>query len=135
MRILIVEDDFACRRLLQRCLAMHGECDVAVNGIEAVDAFKAALEEGQPYDLICLDIMMPKMDGHEALAAVREIESAHGIGGHDGVRVIMTTSLETSKHVMGAFREGCEVYLVKPIEKRKLLEVIERLDFFSAKVS
>ena len=134
MRVLIVEDDFACRRFLQRCLALHGESDVAVNGIEAVDAFKAALQEGQPYDLICLDIMMPKMDGHEALAAIREIENAQGIGGHDGVKVIMTTAIETSKHVMGAFREGCEAYLVKPIEKRKLLLKIEDLGFALSEV-
>ena len=78
--------------------------------------------------------MMPHMDGHEVLTAIREFEAAKGIGGLDGVRVIMTTALETSKHVMGAFREGCEAYLGKPIEKRKLLETIEGLEFFSAGV-
>ncbi len=96
--------------------------------------YNAALQERQPYDLICLDIMMPKMDVHEALAAIREIENAQGIGGHDGVKVIMTTAIETSKHVMGAFREGCEAYLVKPIEKRKLLQEIEDLGFALSEV-
>ena len=134
MRILIVEDDFAARRLLQRCLAAHGECDVAVNGIEAVNAFKTAMQENRPYDLICLDIMMPQMDGHAALTAIRAEEGRHGIGGHDGVKVIMTTALMESDQVMGAFREGCEAYLVKPIDTRKLLEEIEDLGLVLSKV-
>lgn len=134
MRILIVEDDFVCRQLLQRCLAAQGECDVAVNGIEAVDAFKSALQGNEPYDLICLDIMMPHMNGHEALTAIREIEAAQGIAGLDGIKVIMTTSMKESVDVWGAFREGCEAYLVKPIEKRKLLEEIEKLGFVLSKV-
>lgn len=134
MRCLIVEDDFACRKLLQRCLSGHGNCDIAVNGIEAVEAFKDALEEGQPYDLICLDIMMPQMDGHQALEAIRQVETEYGIGGFDVVKVIMTTALGDSKNVMESFREGCEAYIVKPIEKQKLLDEIGKLGLISAKV-
>ncbi|MCH8194088.1 MAG: response regulator [Planctomycetes bacterium] len=134
MRILIVEDDFAGRRLLQKILSVHGECDIAVDGIEAVDAFKTALQENRPYDLICLDIMMLHMNGHEALTAIRAAEKALGIGGHEGVKVIMTTALKESAHVMEAFREGCEAYLVKPIDKRRLLEEIEKLGFALSKV-
>ena len=134
MRILIVEDNFTCRSFLLRYLAPHGECDIAVNGIEAVDAFKTALQENQPYDLICLDIMMPQMNGHEALAAIRATENALGIGGHDGVKVIMTTSVNESAHIMEAFREGCEAYLVKPVDEVKLLAEIEKLGFALSKV-
>jgi len=50
MRTLIVEDDFTSRLLLQTFLAKYGECHVAVNGKEAVAAFKAAEESGQYYD-------------------------------------------------------------------------------------
>lgn len=117
MKCLIVEDDFAARRLLQRYLSGYGDCDVAVDGNEAVEAFSQATDEKEPYDLICLDIMMPNMDGHEALKAIRQIESDHGINGLDGVKVIMTTALGDSKNVMGSFREGCEAYIVKPVEK------------------
>ena len=127
MNILIVEDDFAYRRLLQRCLAGYGDCDVAINGIDAVDVFKVALDEGHPYDLICLDIMMPNMDGRQALKVIRQIESEHRINGLDGVKMIMTTALGNSKNVMGAFREGCEAYIVKPVEKDKLFQEMENL--------
>ncbi len=131
MKCLIVEDDFAARKLLQRYFSGYGDCDVATDGIEAVDAFKEALDEGQPYDLICLDVMMPRMDGHQALEAIRQVETECGIGGLDGVKVIMTTALGDSKNVMGAFREGCEAYIIKPVEKQKLLKEIEGLGLIS----
>jgi hypothetical protein len=50
MRILIVEDDLASRRLLKTLLFKYGDCDIAVNGEEAVESFRLALEEGAPYD-------------------------------------------------------------------------------------
>ncbi len=134
MRILIVEDDGPGQRLLMRYLSAHGECDIAANGVQAVDAFKAAIQEKRPHDLICLDITMPYMNGHEALAAIRAEENALGIGGHDGVKVIMITSTNESAHITEAFREGCEAYLVKPIDKVKLIEEIEKLGFALSKV-
>ena len=131
MKCLIVEDDFAARRLLQRYLSGYGDCDIAVDGNEAVEAFRQATDEKEPYELICLDIMMPNMDGREALKLIRQIENEHGIGGLDGVKVIMTTALDDSKNVMESFREGCEAYLVKPVERKKLLAEIEKLGLIS----
>ena len=127
MKCLIVEDDFPARKLLQVYLSDYGDCFVAANGREAVEAVRQALEEGQPYDMICLDIMMPEMDGHQALEAIRRIESEHGIAGLDGVKVIMTTVLDNSENIMGAFRSGCDVYIVKPVRKERLLEKMEGL--------
>ena len=131
LKILIVEDDFTCRKLLQTFLSEYGDCFVAINGYEAVEAVREALDEGQLYDLVCLDIMMPEMDGHEALEAIRQIENEHGIAGLDGVKVIMTTALGDSKNVIGAFRTGCEAYIVKPVSKEKLLEEMEKLGLFN----
>jgi two-component system, chemotaxis family, chemotaxis protein CheY len=127
MKCLVVEDDFAARRLLQILLSEYGLCLVATNGREAVEAFKQALDEDDPYDFICLDIMMPEMDGHQTLKAIRQIEAEHGIQGLDGVKVVMTTALKDPDNVFGAFREGCEAYLVKPVKKVKLIEVMDQL--------
>ncbi len=121
-RFLIVDDDPICRELLRVMLARHGRCDLAVDGREAVEAVRLALEDGRPYDLICLDIMMPGLSGHETLLAVRQIEEDRGRTGSDGVRVIMTTALCDSKHCIRAFREGCESYLTKPIRAEELFE-------------
>jgi two-component system, chemotaxis family, chemotaxis protein CheY len=133
MKCLIVEDDFVGRKLMQKYLSDYGECDVAVDGEEAVEAFKLAIENKLPYDLICLDIMMPNMNGHEVLSTIREIEIWHGINGLDGVKVIMTTALGDSENVMGSFREGCEAYIVKPVRKDALLAEIEKLGLSLAK--
>ncbi|HEW78806.1 MAG TPA: response regulator [Phycisphaerales bacterium] len=127
MKTLIVEDDFACRKALQIFLSKYGDCFIAVNGCEAVEAVQEALDEGQPYDLICLDIMMPEMDGHEALQAIRKMENERGINGLDGVKVIMVTVKNDFENIMEAFRASCEAYVVKPVREEILLEEIKKL--------
>ena len=74
MRILIVEDDLASRKIMLKILSKYGECDVTVDGLEAVDAFMLAQKENKPYDLVCLDIMMPKLDGVNVLKVIRSLE-------------------------------------------------------------
>jgi len=127
LKILVVEDDFTSRKVMCGMLNPYGDCDIAVNGKEAVRAFKEALDHGKKYDLICLDIMMPEMDGQDALKEIRRIERERNIIGSDSVKIIMTTALSDSKSLMHAFREQCEAYIVKPIRKEKLLEQLHLL--------
>jgi two-component system chemotaxis response regulator CheY len=124
MRVLVVEDDFISRKLLTTLLGHYGSCDVAVDGVEAVSAFKMALAEGAPYDLICLDIMMPNMDGQEALKEIRAIEKEKG----GEVKVIMVTALDDPKNVVESLYEGgAASYIVKPIDKKKLIDEVKKL--------
>jgi two-component system chemotaxis response regulator CheY len=127
MRILVVEDDFISRRLLCRFLEPVGECDVAINGQEALTAVEHALRADEHYDLICLDIMMPEMDGHDALKKIRELEIAEGHALGSGAKIIMTTSLEDKENILSAFKSSADGYVVKPIEKKKLLSTLEEL--------
>jgi two-component system, chemotaxis family, chemotaxis protein CheY len=127
MRTLVVEDDFTSRLLLQKLLAPYGEIHVAANGKEALEAFRAARKEKCAYDLICLDIMMPEMNGQSALKEMRMIEEGEGIPVGRGAKILMTTALKDPKNVMTAFLEMCDGYLVKPIEKGKLLEHLKEL--------
>ncbi len=123
MKTLIVEDDFLARSLLSTVLAEYGVCHVAVNGEEALAAVVRGFEEKNPYDLICLDIMMPVMDGQQALQEIRKIEEKIGIMGIDATKVIMITAVDDSKNIMKAFRQGqCEAYLTKPLDREKLLK-------------
>jgi two-component system chemotaxis response regulator CheY len=127
LKILIVEDDFYTRRLLQRILSPFGECDIAVNGEEALEAYRNSLDEEFAYDLICLDILMPVLDGQETLKQIREMEEYREIYGADGVKIIMVTVLDDNKNILQAFRTGCEGYITKPIDKNKLSAKIEEL--------
>jgi two-component system chemotaxis response regulator CheY len=128
MRILIVEDDFVGRKLLQRLLMEYGDCDVAVDGVEAVEAFDLAWSAGQPYDVMFLDIMMPNMSGHEALQLIREKESERGISSSREVKVVMTSALDDLKSVTQSFFQGgASAYLVKPIDRDKVVEELHKL--------
>jgi two-component system chemotaxis response regulator CheY len=121
MRVLLVEDDFSSRLVLQTFLSKHGECHVAVNGKEAVDAFRSALEHGERYHLICMDIMMPELDGRQALRQIRDLEEKFGILSATGAKIIMTTAVNDVKEVGRCFHELCDSYLVKPIDLATLL--------------
>ncbi len=127
MRILIVEDDLTSRRFLQKFLLQYGDCDVVVDGMEALDAFLYSLKADTPYSLICLDIMMPKIDGLKVLKTIRELEIQKGILPADKAKVIMTTALNSSDLVQKAFELGCEGFAAKPLDTEKLVEVMKKL--------
>ncbi len=126
MRILIVEDDLTSRELLREFLEPYGSCDFAGDGRIAIDAFNAALKSG-PYDLICMDIMMPNVDGQTALKEIREIEGREGIEKSREVKVIMTTALCDPKSITEAFYSGgASSYIVKPINQEQLYEKLRK---------
>jgi two-component system, chemotaxis family, chemotaxis protein CheY len=124
MKTLIVEDDFITRSVLLKTMITSGACDVAVNGEEAIQAFETALNNGVPYDLVCLDIMLPGIRGTEVLKALRQIEEWRGVDGVHGVKVIVTTSLEDPGTLFSVFRAGCEAYLVKPFSRRAIINTV-----------
>jgi len=127
MKTLIVEDDFTSRILLQKFLAPYGESHVAINGVEAVAAFSTALFSDDPYDLVCLDIMMPEKDGQATLKDIRAIEESKGTLLGDGVKIIMVTALSSMDEKITAFKEACDAYLVKPVDRNKLINLLSTL--------
>lgn len=123
-KILVVDDDFVNRLVLQKMCEEFGEVHVAVNGKEALVAIRLAFDEDKPYNVICLDLMMPEMDGHDALCAIRDMEEELHITEEQRPKILMTTALDDSANVMKAFRGQCDGYLVKPIDKDKLADYI-----------
>lgn len=128
MRILIAEDDMVSRRFLFEFLSGYGECDMAADGLEALEAFLRSLRDNKPYDLICLDIMMPKVDGVKALKHIRDLEIRRGILPEKRVRIIMTTALAKSQLVQKAFEIGCDAYAAKPVVTAGFIDILKKLD-------
>lgn len=129
MKALVVEDDFASRKLLQKILTPYGEVDIAVNGLEAIEAFTKSLESDAPYDLICMDIMMPEMDGQTALKRIRAIERERSVPSIRESKVIMTTALDDPKNVVEAYyKGGATSYVPKPIDRAMLLHLLKNLN-------
>lgn len=132
MKFLVVEDDYISRIVLQKMLSPYGNCEVAANGKEAVQAFSISVSEGEPYDLICLDIMMPEMNGKEALKLIRQKEKEMNTKPREETAIIMVTALDTPKDVIESYyKGGCNSYIVKPIEKQKLINVLKELKLIS----
>lgn len=127
MRILIAEDDYVSRKFLYKFMSQFGECDITVDGMEAIEVFLMALDEQHYYDLICLDIMMPEVDGIKALKTIRKLEEERKVPKEKIAKVIMTTALNDPKGIFETFDLGSEAYAVKPIDTDKLIDVMKRL--------
>ena len=127
MRILLAEDDYASRKFGISFLSKYGEVDATVDGEEAVAAFEFAAEDGEYYDLICLD-MMPGTDGIEALYRIRESEKRLKIPEDKCPKIIMVSALSDMNYVDGAFELGCDGYANKPLDTDKMEEVLRKLE-------
>jgi len=118
MRCLVAEDDATSRMLLQKFLSKFGECDIAVDGKEAVQTVNAARQAKRSYDLVCMDLHMPVMNGQDAIREIREQESAAGV--LRPAKIIVTTAQTDMGSITMALLGKCNAYLMKPIDTGKL---------------
>ncbi len=127
MKILIAEDDRISRTFMEKFMSKYGDCDVAVDGMEALDMFMDSVKKKQPYDLACLDIMMPKVDGLKLLKVIRTLENQHDVPAEKRLKIIMMTALADVDYVDQAFKLGCDAYAPKPVDTKKVIEVLQNL--------
>jgi len=127
MRVLIAEDDLVSRIVISKLMKAYGECDITVDGIQVIEAFVTGLDSGKPYDLICLDVMMPKVDGIMALRTIRELEEKKKIEVSKRAKIIVTTALGKTDYVMSAFKTDMEVYVSKPLGINDMEEAMKKL--------
>ena len=118
MKSLVAEDDATNRKLLHAFLSRYGTCDVALDGKQAVDAVSLARQNRQSYDLVCMDLRMPVMDGQEAIREIRKQEVAASVA--KPAKIIVTTVHTDMVDITTALLGRCNAYLVKPIEIAKL---------------
>lgn len=107
-KLLVVDDEFRIRELIKKYAVYEGhEVDEAEDGEEAVKKCKA-----NTYDLIILDIMMPKVDGFETAAAIRRFSSTP---------IIMLSAKGEEYDRLSGFEAGVDDYVVKPFSPKELM--------------
>lgn len=127
MRMLVMEDEFISRNVLTEILQPYGTVDTAENGRQAVEKFELAVRTKNPYDIVFLDIMVPEITGQEVLEQIRSIEKQSGVSSLSGTKVVMTTALGDFTNVKTAFKHQCEAYLIKPIDREKVISTLQGL--------
>jgi two-component system, chemotaxis family, chemotaxis protein CheY len=127
MRCLIVEDNGLARDMLSLFLTEYAEIETAANGLDAVARFREGLAAQSPFQLVLLDIVMPGMDGQQALKMMRQAEKANGVAAERKAVIIMTTALQSQENMVDALWDGdCTDYLVKPVTRTDLLRMLNR---------
>lgn len=129
MRILVMEDDFTSATVLQKIMSEYGEVIVAGDGREAVNIYFDYASKNQRFDLICLDIMVPEIDGQEVLKIIRNHETENGMNNLKlRAKIVMITALNDIDNLMSSFREQCEGYIIKPFSREKINKTLSQLD-------
>lgn len=136
LRALIVDDDPVSKRFLAEILAPYAACDLAANGRQGLDAFGRALAERRPYDVILLDVLMPGMDGLQALEGMRHLERQQGVGLADAAKVIMVSASDDSRNVYRAFFQGQAMsFLSKPFSGDSVLDELRKFDIIDSEAN
>lgn len=124
MKALIVDDVEINRELLAIFLEGRAMVQFAGNGEDALELVGNALKADAHFDLICMDIVMPGMDGHETLKKIRELEA-----GFEGVRAVafMVTGSSCPNDMFDALVHGdCDDYLTKPLMQKNFCDLLSK---------
>jgi CheY-like chemotaxis protein len=119
-RLLVVEDSESSRAAI--CEHLRDEqfdFDEAENGGVGVDKFKAS-----QYDLVLMDIRMPKMDGYEAIRRIRQWEQSRGLA---RTPIIAFTASSFEEDVKRAIDSGADLHVAKPVKREALAAAIRSL--------
>ena len=129
MRVMIVDDEFVSRNKLQKIMEPFGKCDLFEGGRESVDAFRKCHAEGEPYQLLLLDVSLPDMDGTQVLHEVRKIEKDREIPRENRVKVVMVTAHSDKDTIITSIQAGCDSFIRKPFDSELIFGKLEKLGF------
>lgn len=127
MKILIVDDELVSREKMKKIMSSYGECQAVENGSDALEIFKTALDQKEPFELLTIDISMPDIDGTEVLFSVRKLENDFLIPKPNQSKTIMVTSSSDKDTIITCIQAGCNEYIVKPFDKGVINKKLAKL--------
>jgi CheY-like chemotaxis protein len=127
--VLLVEDDPGDVLMTQEAFAdhkVHNRLHVVSDGVEAMAFLRkeGSYADVPTPDLILLDLNLPKMDGREVLAAIKEDEKLRSIP------VVILTTSEAEEDVLRSYSLHANAYVTKPVDFERFIEVVRRIDDF-----
>ncbi|MCF6248184.1 MAG: HDOD domain-containing protein [Desulfobacula sp.] len=129
MKILVIDDEQISRKVLLKLLAGIGDCTAVDDSLKGLKLATVALQKKKPYDLITMDISMPKMDGLQLLGAIRKKEKSLKIEKVDRMKIVMVTSRMNIFTIKDCIKLGCDGYLSKPVNKYQLMGTLGKMGF------
>lgn len=126
-RFLIVDDDNLSCKILAEFMSEFAACDTAANGKIGYELFEKAIVDGQPYDLICSDVVMPDYNGHEMVRDIRSREESLPIADYIRTLIFMISSSGSTKDIAQAILDNsCDDYIVKPFRSETLKAMLTK---------
>ncbi|MFP4391723.1 MAG: response regulator [Desulfohalobiaceae bacterium] len=126
IRILIVEDSASVQKRFVSILGVFAECHLAHNGQEAVHMYKRFHQQGQGFDLVLMDVIMPVMDGLSAVQKIREYET--GLEDCQEAKILIISTVQDPDKILQAqFDCGADGYITKPFARDTLLGTLKNL--------
>ncbi|MCR5144290.1 MAG: response regulator [Lachnospiraceae bacterium] len=123
MKILLAEDDYNSSKYLISILEKYGDCDIAVDGQEAVDMYKYAAEDGLAYDFLLIDLIMPKIQGYIVTEEIRKFEEKNELA--PSFVTLMTVLTEPDKDLDS--HPLFNAFLMKPVQLEQLESILNEI--------
>lgn len=118
LRLLVVDDESSNQLIASLMLQYAGhEVLCCANGQEAI---RLLLEQAEPFDAVFMDVVMPVMDGLEAIRRLRAGPRTRDLP------IVCVSAKATDRDVAEAMAAGCDAYLTKPYQRQQLIEALDR---------
>jgi CheY-like chemotaxis protein len=130
LTVLVAEDNEINALLTRTLLTRLGHLPVmAETGAKAVESWRTARDAGAPYDLVLMDMQMPGMDG---LEAARRIRAAEAERGERPTPIVALTANAFAEDREACLAAGMDDFLVKPLDRERLAEMLDKVSDHAA---
>jgi two-component system chemotaxis response regulator CheY len=128
VRILIVEDDPVSQLFMSTVLSRYGQCSMACDGVAAVSDYIDASLCGNPFELVFMDIMLPKLDGLSAIERIREFEGHNPWHVPNPAQVVVVSAKDDlPNHIRAYCAHDILSYMQKPLERADLEATMDKI--------